>query len=84
MLLQKALTFSYLIFFHSWNSKWNYLIRISVNGLEAPLNKLSASKCDNYNINYLGKSAEIVQNFNDDSSSRPGFLDEEKEKSLQL
>ena len=56
---------------------------ISVNGLEEPSNKLFAGKCDNYNINYSGKSAKIVQNSNYDSSSSPGFLDEGKKESLQ-
>ena len=47
-----------------------------LNGLEEPLNKLSASKRDNYNVHYSGKSAKIAKNFNYDSSSSPGFLDE--------
>ena len=34
--------------------------KISVNELEEPSNILSAGSCDNYNINYSGKSAEIV------------------------
>ena len=33
---------------------------ISVNELEEPSNILSAGRCDNYKINYSGKSAKIV------------------------
>ena len=33
---------------------------ISVNELEEPSNILSAGKCDNYNINYSGKSAKTL------------------------
>ena len=40
-----------------------------VNGLEEPSNKFFAGKCDNYNINYSGKSATITQNSNYDSMS---------------
>ena len=43
------------------------------NGLEEPSNKLFAVKYDNYNINYSGKSAKIVQNSNYDSNSSPRF-----------
>ena len=38
-------------------SNWE---EISFNELEEPSNILSASRCDNYNINYPGKSAKIV------------------------
>ena len=56
---------------------------ISVNDPEKPSNKLFAGKCENYNINYSGKSAKIVQNSNYDTSSSPDFLGEGKKQSLQ-
>ena len=43
------------------------------NGLGEPSNKLFAVKYDNFNINYSGKSAKIVQNSNYDSNSSPRF-----------
>ena len=45
------------------------LEKISVNDLEEPSNIPSASRCDNYNINYYsGKSTKIVKNSNSDSN----------------
>ena len=43
-------------------------LEISVNELQEPSNMLPADKYDNYNINYLGKSAKAIQNSNYDSS----------------
>ena len=59
------------------------LVEISVNELVESSNKLFAGECDNYNINYSGKSAKIAQNSNYDTSTSPGFLDVGKKESLQ-
>ena len=51
---------------------------------ESPaLNKLFADESDNYNVNYSGKSAKIVQISNYDTSASPGFLNEGKKEPLQ-
>ena len=54
----------------------------SVNELEEPSNKLLTGKCNNYNINYSGKSVKIVQNSNYETSSSPDFWVEIKKESL--
>ena len=57
--------------------------KIFLEGESPALNKLLADESDNYNINYSGKSAKIVQISNYDTSASPGFLNEGKKESLQ-
>ena len=54
---------------------------ISVDKLEELSNIISAGKCDKDNINYSGKSANIVQNSNSTSVSRPGLLEKATQNS---
>ena len=54
---------------------------ISVDKLEELSNIISAGKCDKDNINYSGKSANIVQNSNSTSFLRPGLLEKATQNS---